>query len=86
MTLMQTFQAPYTYHEYPKWVRNQEGVDVIVKNEDEEAQATGVMSKIERDSDEDRQMLLAQAKELGLRIHPSIKTENLREKVAAHKE
>lgn len=86
MILMRTFQAPYVYHEYPKWVKRHDGSSVLVKNEDEEANAVGIMSKIERDSDDERQMLLSEAKELGLKVHPATKTDKLRDKIAAAKE
>lgn len=82
MILARTFKTEYVHQEYPKWV-NAHGKDVLVANEDEENALLGVMPKSEPD---ERETLLAQAKELGMKVHPATKTDKLREKVAAFKE
>lgn len=80
MIFNQPDKPPYVFQEYPKWVTNADGKAVIVKDRDEEDEVTFVET-----NDPEREALLAEAKELGLTIHPATKTEKLREKVAAAK-
>ena len=42
--------SEYKFHEYPKWVKNAEGVDLIVNSSEEEEQATGVSKDVDTDS------------------------------------
>lgn len=63
----------YVFQEYPKWVNGK----IVQSREEEESQS--------EDSDE-REQLMVKGRELGLRIHPAISTEKLREKIKAAQE
>jgi len=67
---MRNFTAPYVFVEYPKWVTLADGSQIIVENADEEAAATG--------GDDERETLMAQARELGLSPHPRTGVEKLK--------
>jgi len=74
---MRNFTAPYSYHEYPKWVDLPDGSRIIVNNEEEEFAAIGdgetemTVDSIERDA------LLTRAKELGIKTHHRMSNETL---------
>ncbi|MEK7945727.1 hypothetical protein WKR98_13300 [Pigmentiphaga sp. YJ18] len=76
------FTAPYVFQEFPKWVTLADGSQILVENAEEEAIVTE--GKKEDDApDPERDVLLARAKELGLKVHPATGLDKLREKIAA---
>lgn len=78
------FTAPYVFQEFPKWVTLADGSQILVENAEEEAIVTED-KKEDGDpaADAEREALLAQAKELGLKVHPATGLDKLREKIAA---
>lgn len=70
------FTAPYTYHEYPKWVKLADGTNLLVNDEQEEFAATSREESV-KEVDE-RETLLAEAKALGLTPHHRLGVDALR--------
>jgi hypothetical protein len=76
------FTAPYTFHEFPKWVKLADGSSVIVHNSEEEAkalQADEESLETVREDFEERQRLFERAQSLGLKPHHKMKASTLRE-------
>lgn len=71
---MRNFTAEYVYQPYPRWVTLADGSQIIVKNAEEEKVAIG--------TEEDRDDLMAKAKEMGLNPHPRCGVDKLREMIA----
>lgn len=65
------FTAPYVFVEYPKHVELADGTVITVNNADEEAAATA------KDEPNERDLLMAEARELGLNPHPKTGVEKL---------
>ncbi len=79
------FIAPYTYSEYPKWVKLADGSSLVVHDEDEESAAVtadGDDVEAVREEVKEREQLFAQAKSLGLKPHHKMRIERLRDLIA----
>ena len=84
---MRNFTAPYTYVEYPKWVKLADGSPFLVHSADEEAAAIGEPDESDGDDEQaQREALVAEAKALGLMPHPRHGIAKLREMIAQAKE
>lgn len=88
---MRNFTAPYTFVEYPKWVKLADGTDLLVHDADEEAAAIGPAEAAPEDGTDDgietdeRAALFAKAKAMGLTPHQRHGVAKLREMIAAAK-
>lgn len=72
---MRNFAAEYVFREYPKWVTLADGSRIIVNDKDEEEVAVG--------DQDDREALMAKAKELGLAPHHKAGIDKLKEMIAS---
>ena len=74
---MRNFTAPYVFREYPKWVTLADGSQMVVNDADEEFAAVGEKEKVNPVDSIERDALLTQAKDLGLKPHHKMSNQTL---------